>query len=1207
MASPITTINERPPRDQFTANGTQTTFSVDWPARRTADVVVEFNSGETPSIGYTFSPSALNDDAGFDVIFNSPPPAGTLVTVYRQGALERLTNYGQQKAFTAATVNAEFADLMLRMQEMKRDLQRTVRLPASDPAAQLFLPARATRAGKYATYDENGNLSVSGEAPDGDGADSVIELHGLNDDGITDQSAEFEAAVAEAVANSVHEWRLTGKGDGTSAIRFSRRAIIPAMPPSVVVSRARFIFDADTQAGIYIRGQEVELPESGKAKLWTDVDVSGGAVTTFDISVSPNPGIVDLLVAGAIVIIRGQNGADGDVLDGHRHEDIVVSCVQVSSTRYTLTLTNGLPDTIDGSVWKTEWPDSEHATDPDETLISVLAMAYATADMTDSRTMTIAAGKAAALGLAAGSWVEVIDDATGSDTHGTSTELLNRQTVRIAAVEAGTPDTITFDEPVRGTFTTANRARLVLLTTCPEFKFQGPGPAFPIRVVGTPPASPASRRHLIEVKYCISPEIAGWFYEYVAADGSTRGAPIRDSHCYEPWVHHNGVANPWPSFAGAHNGGDYYCAWSKGSTRPLYEHNTFLGGRHSLVIANAVGGTVRFNELGYSGFQCLDFHGENEIDVEAYGNTIVAGPDWDDRSRKVAIQVGNQTHTSGTKGALIRDNDIIGFDAAEDIGSLIVSGCSDIIVDQHFIHPVGEAVRIDADNRAPDVMIERITIAGSTPGATIGVVADGRMQVWESEGEVSGSASRPVYLDDSTGTRRYVTEDEGTLGTVNPTHTTGTETSGDIDLEYVGLVSAQTLPIDGVKVWADTSGAGTGLVQYRADNVVVAPASPGSPLVLKSASAWDADDSTILLNGQMGIELDTGLGKYGNGIDVWGDLGDYAFSVAIDLDGNTHTVQLRRDTATNWGSSDPTLAAGEAGYDETNNAIRIGDGSTAWSGLTPIAGSGSATAAFVLTSAITSATTLTTADAWYTSSAGTLTIRRVQIELGSPGRIDFAEDLPANTIFELYITEASAQVTLGIENDGGSIAEGESAGATLLPESGSIVSAVVVSNAGTAPIMHTLGNFSGAENVISGDLVVKGDLVAKTEVQIECFDSATEVTTGDGAAYFVVPASMDGWNLVSVEASNLTAAATGSGSETTDIQVHNLTQAADMLSTKLTIDEDEFNSSTAAAAAVIDTSNDDVATGDRLRIDLDDVPSTTGGTGLVATLGFQKP
>tara|TARA_R110002153_G_scaffold141189_2_gene292180 strand:+ start:284 stop:502 length:219 start_codon:yes stop_codon:yes gene_type:complete len=44
-------------------------------------------------------------------------------------------------------------------------------------------------------------------------------------------------------------------------------------------------------------------------------------------------------------------------------------------------------------------------------------------------------------------------------------------------------------------------------------------------------------------------------------------------------------------------------------------------------------------------------------------------------------------------------------------------------------------------------------------------------------------------------------------------------------------------------------------------------------------------------------------------------------------------IQLRRDTAANWGSNNTILANGEPGYDTTNNKIKIGDGTTAWSSL----------------------------------------------------------------------------------------------------------------------------------------------------------------------------------------------------------------------------------------------------------------------------------
>lgn len=52
------------------------------------------------------------------------------------------------------------------------------------------------------------------------------------------------------------------------------------------------------------------------------------------------------------------------------------------------------------------------------------------------------------------------------------------------------------------------------------------------------------------------------------------------------------------------------------------------------------------------------------------------------------------------------------------------------------------------------------------------------------------------------------------------------------------------------------------------------------------------------------------------------------------------TIQLRRDTAANWAASNPVLAEGEIGLDLTNDQLRIGDGVTAWSSITPYTAGG---------------------------------------------------------------------------------------------------------------------------------------------------------------------------------------------------------------------------------------------------------------------------
>jgi lysophospholipase L1-like esterase len=120
-------------------------------------------------------------------------------------------------------------------------------------------------------------------------------------------------------------------------------------------------------------------------------------------------------------------------------------------------------------------------------------------------------------------------------------------------------------------------------------------------------------------------------------------------------------------------------------------------------------------------------------------------------------------------------------------------------------------------------------------------------------------------------------------------------------------------------------------------------------------------------------------------------------------------------------------------------------------------------------------------------------------------------------------------------------------------------------------------------------------------VQIQVTDpNGAALTTGDGKAYFTVPADLDGWSLVDADASLVTVSSSGLPT----VQLHNLTDAVDMLSTRITIDANERTSYT-ATAPVIDTANDEVSTGDLLRVDVD--VAGTGAKGLSVLLAFAGP
>lgn len=149
---------------------------------------------------------------------------------------------------------------------------------------------------------------------------------------------------------------------------------------------------------------------------------------------------------------------------------------------------------------------------------------------------------------------------------------------------------------------------------------------------------------------------------------------------------------------------------------------------------------------------------------------------------------------------------------------------------------------------------------------------------------------------------------------------------------------------------------------------------------------------------------------------------------------------------------------------------------------------------------------------------------------------------------------------------------------------------------------QTTGN-TLSKKTLSGDATMNKDGVVKVvrSAGIVPFGSDETVTTGDGKIGFAVPAILNGFNLTAAIASVGTP---GSTSGTTDIQIRRVRSGtpADMLSTKITLSTSEYF----AADGVINTSNDDVNTGDLIYVDVDAVNGTPP-SGLSITLTFTAP
>jgi hypothetical protein len=119
----------------------------------------------------------------------------------------------------------------------------------------------------------------------------------------------------------------------------------------------------------------------------------------------------------------------------------------------------------------------------------------------------------------------------------------------------------------------------------------------------------------------------------------------------------------------------------------------------------------------------------------------------------------------------------------------------------------------------------------------------------------------------------------------------------------------------------------------------------------------------------------------------------------------TARMQQRRDTAANWTSSNPTLAAGEIGIETDTQKMKVGTGSTAWTSL-----------AYAATGTVTSITAGTGLTGGTISSSGTIALSTpVAVADGGTGITSFGTGIAT-----FLGTPSSANLASAVTDETGS-------------------------------------------------------------------------------------------------------------------------------------------------------------------------------------------
>ncbi len=174
-------INDTAPRIQYTASAAQTVFVYPFWITSDQDLDVYVDGAlKIPTTDYTVL-GVLASNGG-DITFVTPLNAGQIVTIERNMAFERISEFQEAGTFKAGVLNLELSKMIGMMQQLKRDIGRKLGLSPTSLVNQvnLLLPD-----------------PVDGKALVFDGTTGAMRTSGVNVDDI-DSSVSAASASAEA-------------------------------------------------------------------------------------------------------------------------------------------------------------------------------------------------------------------------------------------------------------------------------------------------------------------------------------------------------------------------------------------------------------------------------------------------------------------------------------------------------------------------------------------------------------------------------------------------------------------------------------------------------------------------------------------------------------------------------------------------------------------------------------------------------------------------------------------------------------------------------------------------------------------------------------------------------------------------------------------------------------------------------------------------
>lgn len=226
-------------------------------------------------------------------------------------------------------------------------------------------------------------------------------------------------------------------------------------------------------------------------------------------------------------------------------------------------------------------------------------------------------------------------------------------------------------------------------------------------------------------------------------------------------------------------------------------------------------------------------------------------------------------------------------------------------------------------------------------------------------------------------------------------------------------------------------------------------------------------------------------------------------------------------------------------------------------------------------------------------------------EAPASGDLTYLVDITGNTSHS--ITVANLMAYASNYRSGGTdvaVADGGTGASTAAAAFTALKQAATTTATGTAELATTAETTTGtdAARIVTPD-GLSGSIYGQKEIGWTVYDSDVATEIADGKQSAVIPASMNGMNLIDVACSVAGLNSASGGTTTVVLRRVRGATAVDMTSTGVTIDYNAYT----ASDETVNTSNDDVTTGDKIYVDVNAVTSGAAQLGLSCTAVFQTP